>query len=150
MAGVFPNIGFGAFPPPPGPFVVLTHPAAPGFLPTGLNIVMCVVCFNIPGASNVTLTFNNRFGGTRTVVRAIVCPLAVPAAAPAVNQVENELSSTITTSSADLSLASSTESTLKSAATATLSSYKPLPINISFARLYKKVFVKSNSLDFSG
>jgi len=110
VSGVAPNVGFGAFPPPPWPFVVLTHPAAPGFLPTGVNIVMGVVCFNIPGASNVTLRFNNRFGGFRTFMIPIVCPLAAPAPAPDVNPVENGLTTNTTTSGAGISLASSTES----------------------------------------
>ena len=109
VIGISPNVGFGGI--IAGPNAILTHPAGPGFLPTGVGVVMGVVCFNIPGASNVTLTFHNRFGGVFIVMRRIVCGLvAAPAALPDMNSVENGLSTTTTTSGSGISLASSTES----------------------------------------
>ncbi len=109
VTGISPNVGFGGF--IPGPNAVLTHPAGPGYLPTGLNIVMGVVCFNIPGPTMVRLTFHNRFGGTFTVFRLIVCPIAAaPAPAPDVLPVENGLTTNMSTSDDGISLASSTES----------------------------------------
>ncbi len=109
VTGISPNVGFGGF--IAGPNAILTHPAGPGFLPTGVGIVMGVVCFNIPGPTNVQIIFHNRFGGVFSVVRFIVCPIAgAPAPAPDVLPVENGLTTNMSTSEDGISLASSTES----------------------------------------
>lgn len=93
----------------PGPSVTYTHGGA-GWFPTGPNLYMGIVCFNLVGPGVITFRFTDKFGNVVIRIFQINCGLIVGGGGP-IAPIGGSISTDGSVQTTDgISLASSTES----------------------------------------